>query len=289
MRGDAPCVAPDIPPRDSTPGDSSAISSPNRPSAAVHATVNASSSRPALIKPLVASEALPAASCKCTSLSTSASSSFSMFLMRSPAKRLQYSRDTAGATASAASHSPISFMSSQYDLKSPSSSLSVAAFRSATSFLSPPLVFANRASSSACALAPTKPSTSHLCGTEIPVAPKPRVSFTPVDSIVARCHSSSAAGSPESAANAAPKRSPSELDAAIFWLSSRPAARPTSRLRSLPSPRSSPTSADEDASFPSTARIFAAGQHSSVLQKRIVESREHVTAMNGRAGCVAMA
>mmetsp|Transcript_782 Transcript_782/g.3232 ORF Transcript_782/g.3232 Transcript_782/m.3232 type:complete len:262 (-) Transcript_782:1770-2555(-) len=179
-------------------------------------------------------------------------------------------------------------MSSQYARKSPSSSLSVAAFRSAVSFLSPPRVLANRASSRRAAASPTSDSTSDLCGTEIPVAPKPRASFTPVNSIVARYHSSSASGSPDSAANAAPNLSPSDEEAAIFSPRSRPAARPNSLLRSSPF-LSSPTIEHEVASFPSTARIFAAGAHSSVLQNRIVESRLQVTARNGLAGCVAIA
>ena len=37
-----------------------------------------------------------------------------------------------------------------------------------------------------------------------------------------------------------------------------------------------------------TARSFAEGAIRSVLQKRMVESREHVTAQNGRSGCVPM-
>jgi hypothetical protein len=58
--------------------------------------------------------------------------------------------------------------------------------------------------------------------------------------------------------------------------------------RDTPNPAAPPTAGAAVTSAPITARSFAEGTIRSVLQKRMVESREHVTARNGRSRCVPM-
>ena len=154
----------------------------------------------------------------------------------------------------------------------------------------------------------------------------PRASPSPTASMRARRHSSSAEAYPESAAKSASCLWHAEGAAAARratapppiaapanererdWTSRRDSASgpaglssdPPASLASLsgrspspcprdtPNPAAPPTAGAAVTSAPITARSFAEGTIRSVLQKRMVESREHVTARNGRSRCVPM-
>ena len=280
-------------------GGSSAPASPNPPSPIVHATVNASSSLPASLSAVAASAACPVASWRLMSLSNSLPAAASA-AARSLAIFRQNAVDTAGAAASAASQSPSSFMISQYVSTCPScrryaaACLNVFSLEEPTAPFLPPAVV-----SSAAADAPARARASHLCGTVIPLGSSTLAAAVPCVSIVASFHISSAPTSPDSTVNAAAFRSQFVFALTILCrivcviaspvsANLTPASSPFSPAPFLGTPFALIVPAFVT-SIPRTARNFALGHISSVLQNRMVVSLEHVTAMNGRALCVAMA